>query len=73
MVRLLHVGTFIGTLARNNEKLARFWGVGTHARRHVDHVGIPTRRAHDLENSSSMCIEDRLLKLVLQDSQRVYC
>ena len=27
-----HVGTFIGTLVRKNEKLPRFWQVGTEAR-----------------------------------------
>ena len=41
-----HADTFIGTLARKNEKLARkneklarFWHVGTLTRRHVDHAG----------------------------------
>ena len=34
-----HVGTFIGTLARKNEKLARFWHVGTLARGHIHHAG----------------------------------
>ena len=35
----LHVGTFIGTFARKNEMLARFWHVGTQARWHVNHAG----------------------------------
>ena len=35
LARLWHVGTFIGTLARKNEKLARC----TKAREHVDHAG----------------------------------
>ena len=35
-----HAGTFIGTLARKNKKLARFW-----------HVGTQARLARDLANS----------------------
>ena len=38
-----HVGTFIGTLERKNEKLAHFWHVGMHARCHVNHAGIQSR------------------------------
>ena len=34
-----YVDTFISTLARKNEKLARFWHVGMQARWHVNHVG----------------------------------
>ena len=48
---LWHFGTFIGTLARKNENLARFWHVGmqahwyinqagTEARWHVNHAGM---------------------------------
>ena len=58
-----HVGTFIGMLARKNEKLARFCHVGRQvswhlnhagmqARSHVDHVGTQERMARDLGNSS---------------------
>ena len=57
-----HVSTFIGTLARENEKLARFWHddtqarwhvnhAGTQACWHVDHVGTQARVARDLANS----------------------
>ena len=57
-----HVGTFIGTLARKNEKLVLFWHVGTQAPRHVnhaytqarwhvDHVGTQAQMAHNLANS----------------------
>ena len=38
-----HVGTLIGTLARKNEKLARFWYVGTQARWHINHAGTQAR------------------------------
>ena len=38
-----YVGTFISTLARKNEKLARFWDVGTQARWHVNHAGTQVR------------------------------
>ena len=34
-----YVGKFIGTLARRNEKLVRFWHFGALARGHVDHAG----------------------------------
>ena len=34
-----HVCMFTGTLARKNEKLARFWHVGTQAHCHVNHAG----------------------------------
>ena len=34
-----HVGMFIGTLTRKNEKFARFWQVGTQVRWHVNHAG----------------------------------
>ena len=62
LARLIAVGTFIYTLARKNEKLARFWHVGTQtrwhinqagtqARWHVDHVSTQVRMARDLANS----------------------
>ena len=31
---ILHVGTFIGTLPRKDEKLARFWHVDDHTGKH---------------------------------------
>ena len=56
----------VGTLACKNEKLARFWHVGTQvrwhinhadtqARLHVDGVGTKTRMARDLANSFKLC------------------
>ena len=62
---LQHVGTFIGTFARKNEKLAHFWYVrtqarwhvnpaGTQARQHVDHVDTQTRMIRDLANSKQL-------------------
>ena len=53
---LRHVGTFMGTLVRKNEKLARFWHAGTLARKprwHVDHIVTPARMARDLANLSA--------------------
>ena len=60
------IGTFIGTLSRKNEKLTRFWHVGTQARWHVkhartqarwhvDHIDTQARIARDLENSRCIC------------------
>ena len=34
-----HVSTFIGTLARKNEKLPRFWHIDTFVCGHVNHAG----------------------------------
>ena len=35
-----YIGMFISTLACKNEKLARFWHVGTQTGWHVNHAGI---------------------------------
>ena len=40
---LWYVGTFFGTLAHENENLARFWHVGTKARWDVNHAGTQAR------------------------------
>ena len=42
---------FIGTLARKNEKLKRFWHVGKQTCWHIDHVSTYDRMGHDLANS----------------------
>ena len=44
LARLWQVGTFIGTLARKNEKSASFWHNGTWASGHVDHTGVHDTR-----------------------------
>ena len=59
------VGTFVGTLTRKNEKLARFWHVdrqarwhvnhaGTQALWHVDHIGTQVSMARNLANLCSL-------------------
>ena len=39
MARQVKILAHLGTLARKNEKLARFWHVGIWARGNVDHAG----------------------------------
>ena len=53
-----HIDTFIDTLARKNEKFARFNHGGTQARWHVDHVGMQARMARDLANSIFYDVEN---------------
>ena len=54
-----HVVWHFGTLARRNEKLARFWHVGTQTRWHVDHVGMQARGhagTHGTQFSKLFCL-----------------
>ena len=41
--QVLNINMPYGTLARKNEKLARFWHVDTHARWHVNHARTQAR------------------------------
>ena len=49
-----YVGTFIGTLARKNDKLALFWHFGMLARKPRWHARALARMAHNLANSFTL-------------------
>ena len=55
-----HVATFLGTLARTNEKLARFWHMGMQARWHINHTSTQARWYVDHAGTQARCHVDHV-------------